>query len=90
MSDINLRYAAIDAYFRYKLYVLIRFFQCFLVVPAKEVDFPCRKRARDVYENALKEAASTSSSRDDASTSWWHDAEARAAARAANPISRWD
>ena len=89
LSDINLKYAAIDAYVSYELYVRIRFFQCFMV-PAKEVDCPCRKRGLDAYENATKEAASTSSNRDDASTSWWHDDDARAAARAANPISRWD
>ena len=90
LSDINLKYAAIDAYVSYELYVCIWFFQRFMVVPEKEVDCPCRKRARDAYENANKEAASTSSNRDDASTSWWHDVEAWAAARAANPISRWD
>ena len=90
LSDINLKYATIQAYVSYELYVRIRFFQHFMVVPAKEVDCPCRKRACDAYENASKEAASTSSNRDDASTSWWHDADARAAARAANPISRWD
>lgn len=90
LSDINLKYAAIDAYVSYELYVRILFFQRYMVVPAKEVDCPCHKRARDASENANKEAACTSSNTDDASTSWWYDAEARAAAAAANPVSKWD
>ena len=47
LSDINLKYAAIHAYVSYELYVCIRFFQRSLVVPAKEVNCPCHKRARD-------------------------------------------
>ena len=90
MSDINLKYAAIAAYVSYKLYVRIRFFQHFMVVPAKEVDCPCRKRARHSYENANKESVCTSSNRYDASTSWWYNDKARAAAAAANPLSKWD
>ena len=91
LDDLNLKYAAIDAYVSYELYVRISFSQRHLVLPRKTV--VCQRCKRDASEIAMQEEAAARRR-----TYTWdasRDAEravARAAANAgpSSPPSNWD
>ena len=86
LDDLNLKYAAIDAYVSYEMYVHISFFLGNLVVPRKT--FVCQGCRRDASEIAMQEEAATRH------RTWDAEPAAKRAAWDAvgtsSPPSKWD